>query len=307
MEWSDIRVFLHVARAGQMAGASRSLGLDHSTISRRIARLEEATGVPLFDRAGRRLRLTEQGTKLLAAAERLESIIIRDVLSLEETRQEISGRVRIGTSEGFGAHYLARRLPMLLKAYPALELELVALPRTYSLGLREADVAITMDRPGSGDVRFKKLSTYELGIYASQAYLREQARPETIANLTDHAWCGYVDDLLFTAELDMMTFGDVTVRPRYRTTSVTAQLEAVLSGAALAILPCYMAAPHPELERVLPASVRIERAYWISVHGDLADSPRVRLVMNEIERQVHSDRALFLQQTEAGAASAKVA
>lgn len=307
MEWSDIRVFLHVARAGQMAGASRSLGLDHSTISRRIARLEEATGVPLFDRAGRRLRLTEQGTKLLAAAERLESIIIRDVLSLEETRQEISGRVRIGTSEGFGAHYLARRLPMLLKAYPALELELVALPRTYSLGLREADVAITMDRPGSGDVRFKKLSTYELGIYASQAYLREQARPETIANLTDHAWCGYVDDLLFTAELDMMTFGDVTVRPRYRTTSVTAQLEAVLSGAALAILPCYMAAPHPELERVLPASVRIERAYWISVHGDLADSPRVRLVMNEIERQVRSDRALFLQQTEAGAASAKVA
>ena len=104
-----IRAFLQVARARQMAGASRALGLDHSTISRRISRLEERTGVPLFDRAGRRVSLTEEGARLLAAAEKLESIIIRDVLSLGESRQDISGRVRIGTSEGFGAHYLVVR------------------------------------------------------------------------------------------------------------------------------------------------------------------------------------------------------
>src|ERR1700743_1292337 len=100
MEWGDIRVFLKVARAGQMAGASRTLGLDHSTISRRIARLEEKMGASLFDRAGPGLMLTQQGTNLCCAAEKLESIIIRDVLSLGESRQEISGRVRIGTSEG---------------------------------------------------------------------------------------------------------------------------------------------------------------------------------------------------------------
>src|SRR6202000_1519688 len=100
MEWGDIRVFLQVARAGQMAGASKALGIDHSTISRRIARLEEQTGVPLFDRAGRRLSLTEEGAKLLAAGEKVESIIIRDILSLGETRQEVAGRGRIGPPEG---------------------------------------------------------------------------------------------------------------------------------------------------------------------------------------------------------------
>jgi DNA-binding transcriptional LysR family regulator len=296
VEWSDIRVFLYVARAGQMAGASRALGLDHSTISRRIARLEEGTGASLFDRAGRRLSLTDQGKTLLAAAEKLEAIIIRDVLSLGETQREIGGRVRIGTSEGLGAHYLANRLPALLRAHPALELELVALPRTYSLGMREVDVAITMDRPDAGDVRFKKLSAYELGIYASRAYLEREGHPETVESLTGRAWCGYVDELLFTDELDLLAFGDVVIRPRYRTTSVTAQLGVALGGTALVVLPCYMAAPHPELERVLPDAVRIERTYWLSVHGDLADSPRVRLVMGEIERQVRGDRGLFLPQ-----------
>ena len=158
IEWGDLRVFLQVARAGQMAVASRSLALDHSTISRGIACLEEHMGVSLFDRAGRRLNLTDEGAKLLAAAEKLESIIIRDVLSLGESHQEICGRVRIGTSEGFGAHYLASRIPKLVDTFPGLEVEPIAIPKCYSLGMREADLVITMERPKRGDIHFKKLS-----------------------------------------------------------------------------------------------------------------------------------------------------
>jgi DNA-binding transcriptional LysR family regulator len=294
MEWGDIRVFLQVARAGQIAGASRSLGLDHSTISRRIARLEERTGVPLFERAGRRLSLTEEGTKLVAAAEKLESIILRDVMSLGESRQEIAGRVRIGTSEGFGAHYLAKRLPIMVAAHPALEVELVALPRNFSLGMREVDLAITMERPGTGDVRSKKLTSYTLGIYAVPAYFKNRVRPSSIADLSDQAWCGYIMDLLFTPELDLLKFGPQAITPCYRTTSVTAQMEAVTGGSVIAVLPCYMACQRGGLERLLPDQVSIERSYWISVHGDLADSPRVRALMQQIEHQVHLDRSLFL-------------
>jgi len=293
VEWGDIRVFLQVARAGQMAGASRSLGLDHSTISRRIARLEEQTGVALFDRAGRR-RITEDGARLLEAAERLESIIIRDILPLGEARQRVSGRVRIGTSEGFGAHYLAQRLPAMTEPYPDLEVELVALPRSYSLGMREVDFAITMDRPDSGDVRFKKLTSYALGIYGAPAHFENRSRPSTLEDLSDQSWCGYIKELLFTSELDLMTFESQVITPKYRTTSVTVQLEAVLSGSVIAILPCYMASQRGGLERILANQVSIERSYWISVHGDLADSPRVRALMQAVERQVHLDRPLFL-------------
>ena len=291
MEWGDIRVFLQVARAGQMAGASRSLGLDHSTISRRISRLEEQTGVALFDRAGRRLSITEDGVRLLEAAEKLETIIIRDVMPLGEARQQINGRVRIGTSEGFGAHYLAQRLPAMTAPYP--DPELVALPRSYSLGMREVDLAITMDRPNSGDVRFKKLTSYTLGIYGAPAHFESRPRPSSLEDLSEQSWCGYIKDLLFTSELDFMTFESQVITPKYRTTSVTVQLEAVLSGSVIAILPCYMATQRGGLDRILPDQVSIERFYWISVHGDLADSPRVRALMQAVESQVHLDRRLF--------------
>lgn len=300
MEWGDLRVFLQVARAGQIAGASRSLELNHSTISRRIARLEERMGVLLFDRAGRRLHLTDAGARLLAAAEKLESLIIRDVLSLGEAKPDITGRVRIGTSEGFGAHYLAPQLPRFTAAYPGLEIELLALPRTYSLGMREADLAITMDRPQSGDIRFKKLSGYALAVYASSRYLDRRGRPDKVEALRDHDWCGYINDLLFTDELDMMSFGDVSITPAFRTTSVTAQLEAVKSGDLMSILPCYMADPEGDLERVLPQEISLERTYWLSVHGDLATSPRVRAVMAEIENWVQRDRQLFLPERRGG-------
>jgi DNA-binding transcriptional LysR family regulator len=261
MDWDDIRIFLQVARAGQMAGASRALGLDHSTISRRIARLEEKTKVPLFDRAGRRLSMTEDGAKFLVAAEKMESIILREVVSLGEARHEIRGRVRIGTSEGFGGHYLSQRLASMMATYPDLEVELVALPRTYSLGMREVDIAITMDRPDTGDIRLKKLTSYALGIYGTAAYFRDRARPATIEDLAEQTWCGYIKDLMFTSELDMMTFESQVITPRYRTTSVTVQLEAISSGSVIAILPCYMTAQRPTLERLVPELVNLERSY----------------------------------------------
>lgn len=294
MEWGDLHVFLNVARAGGIAAAARSLQMDPSTVSRRIARLEQEIGLTLFDRGARRLNLTPEGAQLMDTAGRMESIILRDVQGAVESRRAIAGRVRIGTSEGFGAHYLAPRLPRLMHSHPGLSIDLVALPRNYSLALREVDVAITMDRPGAGDIRFKRLSAYTLGVFASREYLRRYGRPETVDALQDHAWCGYIDDLLFTPELDMLQFGGSAIRPTYRTTSVTAQLQAVLAGTAMAVLPCYMADRFDELERLLPARIELERTYWLCVHGDLADSPRVRTVMAEIDRWVTEDRPVLL-------------
>jgi DNA-binding transcriptional LysR family regulator len=110
-------------------------------------------------------------------------------------------------------------------------------------------------------------------------------------------------DLLFTSELDLLTFDGQAITPRYRTTSVTAQLEAVAGGAAIAVLPCYMASQRGGLERLLAEQANIERSYWMSVHGDLAESARIRTLMHQIERQVHRDRSLFLPSVESGSAA----
>lgn len=290
MEWSDIRVFLQVVREGSMLGATGVLRMDHSTISRRIARLEREAGVQLFERAGRRLALTAEGEKLRVSAEKLESIILREIVSLSGEGDRIAGPVRIGTTEDFGAHYLAPRLAALTAAHPGLEIELVALPRAFSLAAREVDLAIGLDRPATGDVRCKKLTDLDFGVYASPAYFEGRPRPASLGDLSGETWCGYIKELLHTSELDMAPDSGCI---RYRTTSMTVQLGAALGGYALAALPCFVADQQAGLERLLPAEAVFERTYWMSVHEDLTKHPRVRAVMGAIEDQVLRDKALF--------------
>ena len=297
MEWSDIRIFLQVVREGTMVGATGALRMDHSTISRRIARLERGAGVQLFERAGRRLALTDEGEKLAVSAQKLESIILSEVLSLSGQRDRIVGPVRIGTTEEFGAHYLAQRLCGLTAEHPGLEIELVALPRAFSLGTREVDLVITPDRPTTGDVRFKKLVGLEFGIYGSVDYFDGRPRPASVGQLARETWCGYIRELLFSPELDVIPHASDEISVKYRTTSVTVQLGAALGGYALAALPCFVAAAHPELERLLPLEATFERTYWMAVHEDLANHPRVRALMAAIEAQVARDRTLFRPST----------
>jgi DNA-binding transcriptional LysR family regulator len=293
MEWSDIRVFLQVVREGTMAGSTNSLQMDHSTISRRIARLERVAGVPLFERAGRRLAITKEGARLADAAEKLESIIIREFNSLSESHSEISGRVRIGTTEEFGVHYLATRLPAIINAHADLEIELVPMSRSFSLATREVDICVTMDRPTTGDIRCKKLTSFCFGLFGSSSLLDEKPRPTSWSQLQGNLRCSYIPEMLHTLSLDFKFDNDYQSGARYRSTSIGVQLAAVAGGHAVAILPCFVGSSDKRLERLLPDEISFERDYWLTVHDDLASSPKVRAVMTTIAEHVASDRALF--------------
>jgi DNA-binding transcriptional LysR family regulator len=303
MEWSDIRVFLQVVRDGTMQAATGSLRLDHSTISRRISRLEREAGVTLFERAGRRLALTAEGEKLVVSAEKVESIVLREVMNLSGEMKQITGHVRIGTTEEFGAHYLAPRLSRLTDTYPDLEIELVASTRTLSLATREVDCVVTLDRPLQGDVRYKKLIDFEFGVYAASSYFGEKLRPTSVEDLSSETWCDYIRELLSTSELDVCAAAGIDTLAKFRTTSVSLQLGAALGGYALAALPCFVASQHASLERVLTNEARYERTYWIAVHEDLAKRPRVRAVMAAIEEEVERDKALFKPRISSATAS----
>ncbi|EJL24276.1 LysR family transcriptional regulator [Novosphingobium sp. AP12] len=307
MEWSDIRIFLAVVREGTMTGAMPLLRLDHSTISRRIARLEREAGAQLFDRAGRRLTLTPEGERLRATAEKLESIILQEVLTLASEQERIVGSVRVGTTEEIGAHYLAPRLAALTAAHPGLEIELVAVPRTFSLASREVDIVITLDRPNKGVVRFKRLIDVEFGVYASDRYFADRPVPTTLDELREETWCGPIKELLFTPELDILPASasdDLNVK--YRTTSMSVQLGAAMGGNALTVLPCFMA-DQVGLARLALDDAIFERTYWLVVHEDLAQNSRVRALMNAIETLVQSDRAIFRPSAGVGANGSDVA
>lgn len=295
MDWDDLRIFLQLSRAGQMAIAARTLGLDDSTVGRRVARLEGALGVPLILRAGRRTILTEKGQELARAAEELESIVLRKVSSIEGVDGPITGSVRVGAPEGLGIGFLAERLAEISAVVQGLEIELVALPRSYSLAAREVDIAITLERPRNGQLTTQKLTDYQLALFGTQSYIERCGEPKLLTELPSHRLVGYIPELLFTSELDFIRITpDIELKPKIRSTSVIAQMKAIESGAAIGVLPVFLAAANPQLKRLLAQDVSIERAYWMSIHDDMKGRLSIRHLLDQIRQSVRSNRRLFL-------------
>jgi DNA-binding transcriptional LysR family regulator len=185
---------------------------------------------------------------------------------------------------------------MLSAQHPRLETELVALPRVYSLAAREVDIAITLDRPTTGQVTSQKLTDYTLDLYGSEAYFKRRGRPKSIADLPSHVFSGYIPELLFTEELNFSKLGDgIEVIPIIRSTSVIAQVDAVECGAAIGVLPTFLARRRPLLKLLLAEKVQLSRSYWISVHDDVRRLHRIRVVLEAIVADVRADRRIFLR------------
>ncbi|HEY0201552.1 MAG TPA: LysR family transcriptional regulator [Burkholderiaceae bacterium] len=264
MDWDNLRYFLELARAGTLVGAARRLGVDHTTVARRIQALEKQMGAGLFARAADGHRLTEAGRRLQPQAEAMEAAA-RAVESATPTAQGPTGLVRIGATEGFGTIVLAPQLVRLGRMHPGLAIDLLALPRLVHLSRREADIVISLERPTRGAVVVVRLCDYVLQLYGARGYL--QARPPiaTRADLQGHSFVSYVDDLLFTKELQLLDELHRPERFALRSTSILAQYQAVRAGAGLAVLPAFIAGHDPELVRVLPEQARFTRTFWMSM------------------------------------------
>ncbi len=292
MNWDDIRIFLAVARSGQILAAARRLGVNHATVARRLTTLEESLRIKLFDRSTSGCLLTDKGEQLLVNAERMEAEMLAAQSQIADTDVSISGTVRIGAPDGFGVAFLAPRLGELSSAYPDITVQLVPVPRSFSLSRREADIAITVDRPEHGRLVARKLVDYTLGLYASKAYLAENGRPETAADLKFHRLIGYVDDLVYSPSLNYASEVTRDWSARFEIASALGQTEAVRAGAGIGILHSFIARNDPNLEQILPDKV-INRAYWTVSHESTRPLRHVAAVMGFINELVARDRAIF--------------
>ncbi|SDU00583.1 LysR family transcriptional regulator [Stappia sp. ES.058] len=292
MNWDDTRIFLAVARHGQLLAAARALGVNHATVARRLSALEADLKVKLVDRRTTGSALTEAGERFLATAERVEAEMLGARTEIGGADVAVSGTVRIGAPDGFGVAFLAPRLGELADRHPELTLQLVPVPRAVSLSRREADIAITVERPDHGRLVAKKLVDYTLGLYASKAYLEREGHPETPQDLKHHALVGYVEDLVYSAALAYADEIDRSFQPRFEIASALGQTEAVRSGAGIGILHAFIARNHEELVPVLVGQV-IDRSYWLVLHESSRDLRRVRVVADFIAEQVARDRATF--------------
>ncbi len=292
MNWDDVRIFLAVARAGQILGAARRLGLNHATVSRRVAALEESLNVRLFRRLTTGSELTPAGEHLLGLAERMEEDMIAARADLAGEGDEISGTVRIGAPDGFGVAFLASRLGELAERHPTLSLQLVPVPRSFSLSRREADIAITVERPTEGRLVAAKLVDYTLGLYASKDYLAKHGLPASLDDLKTHRLVGYVGDLVASPALDYASEFMPSWQAGFEVSSALGQTVAVRSGAGIGILHTFIAREYAELVH-LPLVKPLKRAYWLVYHESMRPLRRVQAVSAFVGELVDRNRGIF--------------
>jgi molybdate transport repressor ModE-like protein len=292
-DWNLVRSFLAITRTGSMTAAAKRLKIDYSTLSRRITALETSLGAQLFDRRTSGSSLTEAGERLLDMAERMDQLATAAAQSIGTSKLEAAGAVRIGTPDGFGTKFLASRLGLLSDRHPDLTIELVAMPREFSLSRREADIAVSLTQPSEGRLHSRKLTDYELGLYASKDYLADHPAIEAAADVPSHRFISYIDDLIYSPELEYAHFVSPDLVPAIKSSNLIAQLHSTIAGAGLCVLPCFIAQSEPALVRVLP-SFRLIRTFWLLLHSDLRNTARVRVTADFIVEQVNDAQALFL-------------
>ncbi len=292
-DWNDVRAFLAVARSGRLTAAAARLGVDHSTLSRRIAALEHSLRAKLFDRSPSGYTLTDEGRRLIPIGEEMERLAIGAGEAVGGTSTSVAGTVRIGAPEGFGSYFLAPRIAGLKALHPRLTVQLVAAPAVFSLARRDADIVVSVSRPPAGRLTVSKLIDYDLGLYASPAYLREAPDIASSADLFKHRFVSYIGELLHFPELDFLQHvapGGIT---SVESSNLVAQLKATVAGAGLCVLPAFLASREDGLVRVLPDEISLTRSLWLTVHQDLAELARVRAAVGFIRDEVEKARELF--------------
>ncbi|MES2256617.1 MAG: LysR family transcriptional regulator [Pseudomonadota bacterium] len=292
MEWDRVRIFLAVARSGQMLAAARNLGLNHATVGRQLTALEEELQTKLLERHVNGCTLTSAGEALLASAEKVESEFLQLESALSGTIGAIRGTVRVGAPDGLGNYFLAPKLAELSARHSDLLVQLVPLPRTFSLSRREADIVITLDRPVQGNLIIQKLTDYTLSLYASEEYLQESSEIRAVEDLRQHLFVTYVDDLIHTPALDYGRELAAGMPRRFECGSVVGQMEAVRAGNGVAILHDYAARCVPNLRRILP-DLQFVRSYWLISHPDTHRSHRVTEVRRHISDAVNASKDRF--------------
>jgi len=273
-DWDDLRVFLAVARGESLSRAGRVLKLDAATVGRRIARFEENLGARLFTRSPQGYLLTDEGGRLVTHAQAVETEMERARDALSGSTEGISGQVRIGAPDGAANYLLPQVVARIMAENPALEVQIVALPRVFSLTRREADMVIAVSKPEQGRVIAQKITDYRLHLAASQSYLDAAPPLQALSDLKAHRVVGYIPDMIFDRELDYLS--DLGIdHPPVASNSVSVQLNLIRQGAGVGVVHDFALPAVPEVRRILTSDFSLTRAFHLIRHADDRRVPRI--------------------------------
>jgi DNA-binding transcriptional LysR family regulator len=292
LDWDDLRYFLAVHRQGTLARAASELGINATTVGRRLAVLEERVQARLFDRTPDGYVLTPSGRDLLPHAERIEAEtqgIEREVFGAD---QRHAGSVRVTVTEMLATRFIAPHLPRFFARYPDITLDLECTNRTVSLSRREADIALRLARPREDNVVTRRMASIPLALYASRGYLeRRGTPPDPESSLSGHDAILFADSRLFRLENAWLVPRLDGAKIALRSDSVSSIYSAAVAGLGVALLPRAVADSDAELVGIETQTAPEPRVIWQAVHADLQRSARIRAVLDFLTEIVSPHRA----------------
>jgi DNA-binding transcriptional LysR family regulator len=254
IDWNDLRYFLAAARSKTLAGAARALGVEHSTIGRRLTALEETLGVSLLTRGPDGLVLTGLGDKLVPPLEEME----RAVLAVMELTTSRKTRVRLATPTGF-ASLISPHLAAFQAAHPSITLELLSSSRRVDLRKSEADLAIRLGASDDEDLVARKIADAGWSLYAASAYLARHPAPADPGALAGHDVLGFEASLAGVPGAKWIEAHGQGANIIMRCRELMDMVAACVAGLGLAVLPCMAAVREPALQRLTPAVLGTHR------------------------------------------------
>lgn len=277
--------FLAVARLGRYTAAADVVGVNHSTVSRRIAALERAMGGRVLVRTPTGWEVTDLGRRAVAIAEGIEGSL-RELVSDEG--DDLRGVVRIAAPEAFSAVFLVPAMTALRNRHPQLAVELLAATQRARQHRSGVDLEIVVGRPEVLRAYATPVCSYSLRLYATASYLEAHGTPATVAELSRHPLVYYVESSLQVDELDRALQELPASPPSLRSTSVFAHVAATAAGAGIGILPDFVADDDPRLMRVLDGEWAHPLAYWAVARDEGPRNPAVAETLEAIAAHVRA-------------------
>ncbi|MBZ0147163.1 MAG: LysR family transcriptional regulator [Pseudorhodoplanes sp.] len=272
LEWDDLRYVLAVASEGSLAGAARSLGVNHTTVLRRVGVFEKRLGLRLFERLPTGYVLTAGGEELIAAARNIDETVTTLERRLAGRDLRLTGTIRVTTTDTLMGSILPEILAAFRESHPGIQVEIAISNAMFNLTKRDADVAIRPAKDPPQTLVGRKVGRIAFAIYGSPDYLEN--RNGTV--LGKHRWVGPDDSLAGTSTAQWMRTELPDSAIVLRADSLLALRNAARAGLGLAALPCYLGDTASDLVRVHRPIAEMETALWVLTHEDLRHTARIR-------------------------------
>ncbi|MFJ8794343.1 LysR family transcriptional regulator [Streptomyces sp. NPDC102462] len=289
----DLLILLEVARSGRFSRAAEALGINHVTVSRRIAALEQAVGGKLLLRSASGWELTPLGERALAAAERLDRVLL-ELEADPDAEPVIEDVVRLSAADAFSTFVAAPAAARLHRRHPGLAVEIVSATRRAAQHRSGLDIEVVVGEPRVVRAQAFRLGGYVLGMFASPEYLSRHGAPGSIDDLDRHNLVYFISSMLQVDDLDVGRRYLPEMRDSVTSTNVFVHVEATRAGGGLGLLPTFLAARHDDLTRVLKDEISIRMDYWLVARAETLRRPAVAAMVRELQVTMRKMEQMFL-------------